>query len=201
MNFGFFRECGMEQPKLQKLYIAISKDLEQAEWHYRENPQKCGVLLREAAEKICRLYSLYYDIGFREGTPLEQFLCYTENDEHNAMVSHFLSVVRREQRDRLNKLRVLGDDCIWGEEVPNQGMSFEERMSQNAKRMMGTMMEVLKVMCSKIGGRTDLDGLTFSEDALPEQKKAAEPPEPIPEKAGSKSRAKFRTCRNRGKLI
>ncbi len=35
------------------------------------------------------------------------------------MVSRFLSVVRKEQRPA-NRLRVLGDDCIWGEEAPDQ---------------------------------------------------------------------------------
>ena len=78
-------------------------------------------------------------------------MCYTDDDAHNVMVSRFLSVVRKEQRDRLTKLRVLGDDCILGEAGPDQGMSFEDRMSQNAKRMMETMMDVTKDRCEKTG--------------------------------------------------
>ena len=64
-----------------------------------------------------------------------------------------MSVVRKEQRDRLNKLRVLGDDCIWGEEAPDQGMTLKDRMGQNARHMMETMMEVTKDMCEKINKR------------------------------------------------
>ena len=82
------------------------------------------------------------------------------------MVSRFLSVVRKEQRDRLNELRVLGDDCIWGEEAPDQGMTFEDRMSKNAKRMMETMMETLKDMCEKINKRDDVSDKFFQEEAL-----------------------------------
>ena len=89
------------------------------------------------------------------------------------MVSRFLSVVRKEQRDRLNKLRVLGDDCIWGEEAPDQGMTFEDRMGQNARHMMETMMEVTKDMCEKINKRNDVFDEFFLEEALPETKEEA----------------------------
>ena len=104
---------------------------------------------------------------------LEEFLCYTDENEHNVMVSRFLSVVRKEQRDRLNKLRVLGDDCIWGEEAPDQGMTFEDRMGQNARHMMETMMEVTKDMCEKINKRDDVFDEFFLEEALPETKEEA----------------------------
>ena len=40
----------------------------------------------------------------------------------------------KDQRDRLNKLRVLGDDCIWGEEGPDRGMEFCDRMAQDAEK-------------------------------------------------------------------
>ena len=61
-------------------------------------------------------------------------MCYTYKEEHNVLVSRFFSMVK-DQRDRLNKLRVLGDDCIWGEEGPDRGMEFCDRMAQDAEKM------------------------------------------------------------------
>ena len=55
----------------------------------------------------------------------------------------------KDQRDRLNKLRILGDDCIWGEDGPDRGMEFCDRMAQNAEKMAGTMMEVIKEMAKE----------------------------------------------------
>lgn len=170
MNFDFLKECRMESPELQEMYDTISAELEKAEWKYWRAPQECGVILRGVAEKICRVYNLYYDIGCPKMYSLEEFLCYTEDEAHNALVSRFLSTVRKEQRDRLNKLRVLGDDCIWGEDAPDQGMTFDDRMSQNAKKMMETVMEVLKEMCEKINKRDDVYDEVFLEIGLPEKK-------------------------------
>lgn len=173
MNFGFLKECELESEELQQMYNVIAAELEKAEWCYFRNPQDCGIILRGTAEKICRIYNRYYQIGFIKETSLEEFLCYTDNETHNAMVSRFLSVVRKEQRDRLNKLRVLGDDCIWGESAPDQGMTFEDRMSLNVKHMMDIMMDTLKDMCKKINKRDDVADKVFSEDALPESAKDA----------------------------
>lgn len=170
MNFDFLKECEMESPELQELYDSISAELEKAEWKYWRNPQECGVILRGVAEKICRVYNFYYEIGCPQTYSLEEFLCYTDDDAHNALVSRFLSTVRKEQRDRLNKLRVLGDDCIWGEDAPDRGMTFDDRMSQNAKKMMETVMEVLKEMCEKINKRDDVHDEFFLEIGLPEKK-------------------------------
>lgn len=166
MNFDFLKECKLDLVQLQEMYEGVYKELEKAERCYFKNPQECGIILRSVAEKVCRIYNTYYEIGYSKDTSLEEFLCYTEKEEHNAMVSRFLSVVRKEQRDRLNKLRVLGDDCIWGEEAPDQGMMFEDRMSKNAKRMMETMMETLKDMCEKINKRDDVSDKFFQEEAL-----------------------------------
>lgn len=170
MNFDFLKGCKLENSELQWMYEVIAAELEKAEWRYFRNPQECGIILRGTAEKICRIYNTYFEVGYPKEASLEEFLCYTDNEQHNVLVSRFLSVIRKEQRDRLNKLRVLGDDCVWGEEAPDQGMSFEDRMSQNAKRMMETMMEALKEMCTKIN---KLDGIcekAFREEALPEQR-------------------------------
>lgn len=170
MNFDFLKECKMESPELQGMYEAVSAELEKAEWRYFRKPQECGILLRGTAENICRIYNTYYEVGYPKEASLEDFLCYTDNDAHNVLVSRFLSVLRKEQRDRLNKLRVLGDDCIWGEEAPDQSMSFQDRMSQNARRMMETMMEALKEMCMKINKREDIQDRVFHEEILPEQR-------------------------------
>lgn len=186
MNFEFLKECRLESTELQSMYEALSQNLEKAEWCYWEKPQECGILLRESAQQICRIYNTYYDAGFPEETVLEEFLCYTDNDAHNAMVSRFLSVVRKEQRDRLTKLRVLGDDCVLGEAGPDQGMTFEDRMSQNAKRMMETMMDVTKDMCQKINKRNDVSDEFFFEEALPVRPKETRKEEQA-EAAGAKA--------------
>lgn len=170
MNFDFLKECKLESAELQEMYEAVSETLEKAEWQYWRKPQQCGIILRGVAERICRIYNIYYQVGYPAEASLEDFLCYTDDDIHNAMVSRFLSVVRKEQRDRLNKLRVLGDDCIWGEEGDDRGMTFEDRMSQDAKRMMETMMEVIKDMCEKINKRDDVSDEFFLEEALPESR-------------------------------
>ncbi len=170
MNFDFLKECRLESPELQEMYDVIRAELEKAEWKYWRKPQECGVILRGVAEKICRIYNVYYDIGCPKMYSLEEFLCYTEDEAHNAMVSRFLSTVRKEQRDRLNRLRVLGDDCILGETAPDRGMTFDDRMSQNAKKMMETVMEVLKEMCKKINKRDDVYDEVFLETDLPEKK-------------------------------
>jgi hypothetical protein len=167
MNFDFLEECEVTDATLQKLYQSLSEKLKKAENLYHTNPQQSGIFLREAAELICRIYNAYYEIGFAADTSLEEFLCYTDSDAHNANVSRFLSAVRKEQRDRLNRLRTLGDDCIWGDAAPSQGMTLQDRMSQNARRMMETMMACLKVMCQSINGRTDLNELTFCDNILP----------------------------------
>lgn len=167
MNFDFLGECRMESDQQQNLYGEIQADLAEAESLYWKNPRECGVIVRGVAEKVCRLYNLYYEIGCPAEASLEEFLCYTDEDAHNAMVSRFLSAVRREQRDRLNHLRVWGDDCILGREAPDQGMTFENRMSLNAKHMMETVMEVCKEMCGQINRRDDVRDRYFQEEGLP----------------------------------
>lgn len=168
MNFDFLKACGTEDAVLGEMYGSVYDRLVQAERKYWRNPQECGILLRETAEAVCRIYNYYYQVGYPEGASLEEYLCYTNDDAHNAKVSLFLSVLRKEQRDRLNKLRVYGDDCVLGHGAPDQGMTFEDRMAQNARRMMETMTEVLKDMCRRIDKRTDVEHVMFSEERLPE---------------------------------
>ncbi len=173
MNFNFVKESVIGDDVLRGMYDSAAAQLARAEELYRQSPQECGMLLRDAAKQICLIYNYYYQVGYPEGTPLEGFLCYTDDDRHNSMVSLFLSVLRKEQRDRLNRLRVYGDDCILGREAPDQGMTFEDRMTKNARRMMETMMEVTKDMCRRINKREDVSDRIFSEELLPESGECA----------------------------
>ena len=108
------------------------------------------MMLRRATEKICRIYNGYYEIHFPESATLEDYLCYTGDDDHNAMVSRFLSVVRKEQRDRLEWLRVWGDECVFMEENPDQIRHNADKLYLNVKKMMVYMMEATKEMLSLI---------------------------------------------------
>ena len=46
-------------------------------------------------------------------------------------------------------------------------MRYEDRMAQNAGKMLDTMMEVIKEMCRKLNGRTDVEDCWVYEDRLP----------------------------------
>lgn len=167
MNFIFLNKCEIDDPGLREAYHVILRELEHAEELYWEDPQQCGILLRSTAERICRIYNECYELGFGAKASLKEYLCYSDDEVHNVKVSRFLSVVRKEQRDRLNKLRVLGDDCIEGKNKADQSMESEDQMIRNVKRMMETMVCALKDMCIKINGSKGLEDLRFSEEALP----------------------------------
>jgi hypothetical protein len=178
MNFDFILECGCEDAGRMEQYRKIYHMLDNAEHIYWEKPQECGILLREAALAICFVYNERYEIGFAADADLEEFLCYTNEEAHNRKVSMFLSVARKEQRDRLNRLRVTGDDCVMGEAAPDRGMALRDRMAQNAKRMMDTMITTAADMCNRMeGSGFSIDMMEFREEALPEQ-----PGKPMPQK-------------------
>lgn len=166
MNFEFLGNCEITEDWMRDAYKKLGDNLKEAEEIYRRNPAKCGVILRGTVADICRIYNRYYEIGFDESASIEEFLCYTGDDAHNVLVSRFLSVVRKEQRDKLTKLRVLGDDCCRGR-GEESSREFEDRMAGNAKRMMETMMGTLTVMCTKINGQTGIEKLRFEEGILP----------------------------------
>lgn len=169
MNFDFLEQGECSEEWIKDAYHSMAQTLKEAEQIYWENPRQCGVLLRSVAEQVCRVYNRQYEVGFPLDTSVETFLCYTEEENHNVLVSRFLSVVRKEQRDRLILLRVLGDDCIMGE-GQEETEEFLNRMSGNAKRMMNAVFETLKTMCQKVNGREGLENLRFSEDVLPRPK-------------------------------
>ena len=124
MNFDYIKEAEPSTDDLRQLYDSLYQNLEKAEELYWTKPQRCGMMLRRATEKICRIYNGYYEIHFPESATLEDYLCYTGDDDHNAMVSRFLSVVRKEQRDRLEWLRVWGDECVFMEENPDIKVNY-----------------------------------------------------------------------------
>lgn len=189
MNYSFMLEGEFPDEKVKAAYERIEGQLEEAENFYWKQPRECGMKLRETAEMICHFYNEYYGVGFPPETTMEEFLCYTSDEEHNVMVSRFLSSVRKEQRDWLNKLRVMGDDCISGTEGPDRGMRYEDRMAQNAERMLDTMMEVIKEMCRRINGRTDVEDYWVYEEKMPGYSETEErfPQEESAEKKGKTS--------------
>lgn len=167
MNFDYIQDAKPQTEELQKLYELLYQDIEKAEDLYWSEPQKCGMRLRKATEKICKIYNSYYNIGFSESASLEDFLCYTDNETHNIMVSKFLSVVRQEQRDYLEWLRVWGDECVFMDEKPEEMNRNDDRLYVIVKRMMTTMMDVTKEVCIRLDHMEDLDDWIFEEHILP----------------------------------
>ena len=170
MNFDFMMECEIKDPKIKAAYDEIYKELVDAEAHYWKEPQQSGILFRKTAERICRFYNDYYEIGFPEGTLLEEFLCYTDKEEHNVLVSRFFSMVK-DQRDRLNKLRVLGDDFHHGICHLLRILRHTVTKLHSAVRSLfspDAMMEVIKDMCRHFNGRTDVDDRLFYIDWVPD---------------------------------
>ena len=166
MNFDFLEQAKCPLQWMTDIYVDMAHTLAEAEQVYWGQPRQCGILLRSVAEQICRVYNRQYEVGFPGEARLETFLSYTEEESHNVLVSRFLSVVRKEQRDRLILLRVLGDDCLAGEGIENR-QEFDNRMAGNAKRMMNAAFDSLRMMCQKINHLDGLEELRFSDQILP----------------------------------
>jgi hypothetical protein len=75
--------------------------------------------------------------------------------------------VRKEQRDRLEWLRVWGDECVFMEENPDQIRHNADKLYLNVKKMMVYMMEATKEMCLRIDHMENLQGRSFADDILP----------------------------------
>ncbi len=65
MNFDYIKEAEPSTDDLRQLYDSLYQNLEKAEELYWTKPQRCGMMLRRATEKICRIYNGYYEIHFR----------------------------------------------------------------------------------------------------------------------------------------
>ena len=170
MNFDFLEQAECSGEWMEDSYRDMARTLAEAEQLYWEQPRQCGILLRSVAEQVCKVYNRQYEVGFPSEASLGTFLSYTEEENHNVMVSRFLSVVRKEQRDRLILLRVLGDEGLAGESEEKKE-EFDNRMAGNAKRMMNAAFETVRTMCQKINGMEGLEGLHFSDKDLPRQER------------------------------
>ena len=56
MNFDYIKEAEPSTDDLRQLYDSLYQNLEKAEELYWTKPQRCGMMLRKATEKICRIY-------------------------------------------------------------------------------------------------------------------------------------------------
>ena len=54
MNFDYIKEAEPSTDDLRQLYDSLYQNLEKAEELYWTKPQRCGMMLRKATEKICR---------------------------------------------------------------------------------------------------------------------------------------------------
>lgn len=167
MNFDYMRKASPNTEDLKALYESLYLDLEAAEQLYWSEPQQCGVLLRGAAVKICRIYNCFYELEFPEEALLEDYLCYTSEEGHNMMVSRFLSVVRADQRDYLEWIRVWGDECIFMSKHPDELQKNQDKLYLNVKKMMIRMLDVTRELCKKLDHMEDLDELVFKDTILP----------------------------------
>lgn len=167
MNFDYIKDAKPKTEELTGLYQALYQNIENAENLYWTEPQRCGMLLRKATEKVCKIYNSYYEIGFPSNASLEDFLCYTDIEAHNVLVSRFLSVVRKEQRDRLEWLRVWGDECAFMDENPDIIVRSDDKLYLNVKKMMTEMLNVTKEMCKRLDHMEDLNDWIFEEHILP----------------------------------
>lgn len=73
MNFDYIKEAEPSTDDLRQLYDSLYQNLEKAEELYWTKPQRCGMMLRRATEKICRIYNGYYEIHFPESATLEDY--------------------------------------------------------------------------------------------------------------------------------
>lgn len=167
MNFDYIQDVKPETEELTGLFQSLYHTLQNAEELYWDKPQKSGRLLRKATEEICHIYNVYYEIGFSRTASLEDYLCYTKDEAHNMMVSRFLSVVRSEQRDRLEWLRVWGDECVFMDANPDEIAATQDKLYLNVKKMMVHMMECTREMCIKIYKLSGLESYSFHEEILP----------------------------------
>ena len=133
MNFDYIKEAEPSTDDLRQLYDSLYQNLEKAEELYWTKPQRCGMMLRKATEKICRIYNGYYEINFPESATLEEYLCYTGDDDHNAMVSRFLSVVRKEQMENVQG-RSFADDILPGYQSEEELEALEEQRQKEQRK-------------------------------------------------------------------
>ena len=187
MNFDYIKEAEPSTDDLRQLYDSLYQNLEKAEELYWTKPQRCGMMLRRATEKICRIYNGYYEIHFPESATLEDYLCYTGDDDHNAMVSRlsckklviFICITPDRKNGHARNFHacplynfslassVERRKCLLMEENPDQIRHNADKLYLNVKKMMVYMMEATKEMCLRIDHMENLQGRSFADDILP----------------------------------
>ena len=65
MNFDFIKDAEPSTEELKQLYNSLYANLEEAEQVYWEKPQKCGMMLRRATEKMKRNRGKIFIKGLR----------------------------------------------------------------------------------------------------------------------------------------
>lgn len=178
MNFEFWKECKSQHERFRPYYEKMSDLLMEAENCYWESPVKCSQLLQIAAKEICQVYNHFFELDFAEEASLTEMLCYSGDDEHDKKVSKFLCAVSDQQRNQLNQIRVLGEECVFLEANPEHRDAQADKLYLNVKKMMIAMMDCLKHLLLLVEERVDEDELEFDEDKVP-----GEPPrKPVPQK-------------------
>lgn len=173
INFEFFKECVNEDSFLQRKYNEINELLECAEAQYWEQPIECAKALRKIAEDICHVYNQFYKVGMEQEDSIESYLCYGDEDEHNRSVSFFFSAVGNEQRNRLNEVRTLADQCIYLEDHDAEREKSGDMVAIDVKQMMITTMAILKELCKMVNGREDVSDYYFVEESIPKKEDPA----------------------------
>ncbi|MGN0350727.1 MAG: hypothetical protein ACI4ES_03670 [Roseburia sp.] len=178
MNFEFWKECKSQDEKIQQYYQKMAKILIDAENCYWAKPVECSMLLQGAAKDICQIYNHFFELEFPENAGLSELLCYNGNDIHDGKVSKFLCAVSDDQRNQLNLIRALGEECVFLDANPDHRDAQDDKLYLNVKKMMIAMMDCLKYLLIAVEGRTDVEALVFDEDEVP-----GEPlPKPVPQK-------------------
>ncbi len=167
MNFEFWNECKSQDEQVQQHYDKMSKFLTAAEQDYWQKPVRCAMQLEKAAREICLVYNHVYELEFSEEAGLPDMLCYSGDDVHDAKVSKFLCAVSDEQRNQLNQIRALGEECIFLEENPQHRDAQDDKLYLNVKKMMIAMMNCLEHLLLAVERRTDFEHLEFDEDEVP----------------------------------
>lgn len=178
MNFEFWKECKNQDQKIQQYYDHIANVLIEAENCYWAKPVECALLLQKAARDICQVYNYFFELGFPEEAELTELLCYSGDDAHDKKVSKFLCAVSDDQRNQLNLIRAMGEECVFLGAELKASVAQDDKLYLNVKKMMIAMLDCLKHLLLAIEGRTDVEALIFEEDEVP-----GEPlPKPVPQK-------------------
>ncbi|MFR4126313.1 MAG: hypothetical protein ACLT08_00805 [Roseburia inulinivorans] len=167
MNFDYIKEAEPSTDDLRQLYDSLYQNLEKAEELYWTKPQRCGMMRAGQRKRSAVFIMAIMKSIFRRVLRWKIISVIQEMMIIMPWSAVFLSVVRKEQRDRLEWLRVWGDECVFMEENPDQIRHNADKLYLNVKKMMVYMMEATKEMCLRIDHMENLQGRSFADDILP----------------------------------